>query len=122
MGHILQSEFNTSRLFAEIDNCSQLSLCVLCECLWSWFWEQVWSEFGCLRHVSIDLHLALHKCHLWVQSSHADLFKVIISHCEGSICFCGLSLLAVSIPILHVDLVDQRWLCSLLCCDLETKH
>ena len=69
-----------------------------------------------------DLHLALHEGDLGVQLAQADLFEVSISHSESSVGIGRLSLLAQTLSVLQVNLVDQRRLGTFLGRDLEAEN
>ena len=62
--------------------------------------EEVGSELGGFAHVSGNLHLTLHESDLRVELSEADLFEVIVCHCESSIGFSWRSGLAQALSIL----------------------
>ena len=68
-----------------------------------------------------DLHLTLHERDLGVELAQAYRLEVSIRHRESSIGFGGFSFFTQSLAIFEVNLVDQRWLGTLLCRDLEAK-
>jgi len=65
--------------------------------------------------------LTLDECHLWVELTEAQLLEVVIGHGEGSVCLGWLLSLAESVSFLHVDLIDEFWLGTLLGSDLESE-
>ena len=71
--------------------------------------------------MSGDLHLSLHKGDLGVQLAEAHLLEVAVSHSESSIGLRGLASLAESLSVLEVNLVNQGWLGTLLCGNLESE-
>ena len=81
--------------------------------------EELRSELGCLGHVSLDLHLALHECHLGVKFTEADLIEVGISHGECGVGSCGLALLDGALTVLKIDLIDDFNLSTLSLGDFE---
>ena len=113
--------FNTKQMRKDIFQPSQFGLSILGKRLWSWCREELRCELRCFGHVSCNFHLSLHEGHLRVESSHAYLFEVIVSHGESRVDFLGRSFLAVAFPVFHVDLVDQFWLGTLLWNDLEAE-
>ena len=50
-------------------SCSQLGI----------FWENIWSKFHCLTHISLDLHLASHESILWIQFTLRELNEIVIN-------------------------------------------
>ena len=68
-----------------------------------------------------DLHLTLHESNLGVEFAQAYRLEVSICHCESSVSFGGFSFFTQSLAILEINLVNQRWLGTLLCRDLEAK-
>ena len=71
--------------------------------------------------MSRNLHLTLHESDLWVELSKANLLEIIIGHCKGCISLLRFTLFAGSLAILKINLINQRWLGSLLLSDLESK-
>jgi hypothetical protein len=81
--------------------------------------EELGGELGGFGHVSLDLHLALHECHLGVQFPEADLIEIGISHGESGIGSCGLALLDGALAVLKIDLIDDLDLATLGLGDFE---
>jgi hypothetical protein len=81
--------------------------------------EELRSELGGLSHVSLNLHLALHKSHLRVELSKADLVEVGVSHGEDGVGRCRLTLLDGTLSVLEIDLIDNLNLASLGLGDLK---
>lgn len=68
--------------------------------------EKVGRELGRLRHVALDLHLALHECNLGVQLAHAHCLEIVVRHREGRICIRRSAARGLALSALEVDRVD----------------
>ena len=93
---------------------SELGRLPLGHVLWGGGREELRSELGRLSHVSLDLHLALHECHLGVKFSEADQIEIGISHGECGIGSCGFGLLEVAQSVLKIDIKDDLNLTTLV--------